>query len=70
MAREVKHKVGLANLMQKSAQRQLEKSKVALSFKDLESKEKRERLRREPKMTIGKDRTVPVKEGTGPQLGM
>ena len=41
--------------------------KVALSFKELEGKERRQALRREPKMTIGKDRVLPKKEG--PQLG-
>ncbi len=41
--------------------------KVALSFKELEGKERRQALRREPKMTIGKDRVLPKKQG--PQLG-
>ena len=43
------------------------KKDVLLALKELEGKERRQALRREPKMTIGKDRVLPKKQG--PQLG-
>ncbi len=64
----LKHKVGLVKVAAELAKTDREKSKVALSFKELESKDRRQALRREPKMTIGKDRVMPVKNGPqGPQ---
>lgn len=61
----LRHKVGQVSLVQQSAKALRQRSKVAMSFKDLESKERRQGLRREPKMTIGKDREV---KKDGPQL--
>ena len=64
----LKHKVGQAKVAAVNANTNRQKSKVALSFKELESPERRQALRREPKMTIGKDRVMPEKKGLqGPQ---
>ena len=67
-ALSVKHKNALVNRAVNSLKtKRKEGPKVALSFKELEGKERRQALRREPKMTIGKDRVLPKKQG--PQLG-